>query len=335
MKDLLQQLLDGRDLTATQADRLLVGLTADDTNDVVRAALLVALAAKGETGEELYGMAMAMRRAAVRVPVPDGLAVVDTCGTGGDGSGSFNVSTAAAIVVAAAGVPVVKHGNRSVSSKCGSADVLEAMGVPLATSPYEARAQLVDTGFTFLFAPAFHPATAAVSPVRRQLGVRTAFNLLGPLSNPAAPRFQLVGAYSAGAARKLAAALSRMPITRAFVVHGMPSWDEATPCGPFLKLDVHPGKVDEAFVDPQMLYDMPRAAPEALAGGDAETNARIMSDLFSGVRSPVRDAVVLNAALVFELVGRAAGPEEARALAEDVIDGGRVTWFLARVGSRS
>lgn len=331
MKVLLEQLLQGQDLSTADAGRLLTALTSPDVSEAMKAGLLVALRAKGETGAELAGMALAMRRAAVQVQVPSDIDVVDTCGTGGDGSGSFNVSTAAALLVAAAGVPVVKHGNRSVSSKCGSADVLELLGVKLAGDPVQARRQLIDHQFTFLFAPAFHPATAAVVPVRRALGVRTAFNLLGPLTNPAWPRFQLVGTYDEASARCMAEALSAMPITRCFVVHGAPSWDEATPCGPFLKLDVRPGAVVETVVDPLTVYGTPRAEPEALAGGDAAVNAALMQQLFSGAPSAIRDAVLLNAALVLELMGRADGPKAAFDMAADVIDSGRATWFLSRL----
>jgi anthranilate phosphoribosyltransferase len=332
---LLERLLAREDLGEDDGARLLGVLTDADVPDALKAGLLVALRAKGETGTELRGMALAMRRAAVPVPLPAGLHAVDTCGTGGDGRGSFNVSTAAALVVAAAGVPVVKHGNRSVSSRSGSADLLDALGVRLAATPHDALRQLAALGFTFLFAPAFHPATAAVMPARRALGVRTAFNLLGPLTNPAAPAVQLVGAFSATAARCLADALSGMPIARAVVVHGDGGWDEATPCGRFLRLDVTPGRVDEAEVDPHDAYGVPRATEAELAGGDAADNAARLRSIVGGERSAVRDAVLINAALALEVAGAAPDPASAFALAAAALDDGRAAALLDGLVERS
>ena len=334
MRALLEQLMDRRDLAESQAAELLQGLISADVPDVMKGAVLAALRTKGETGTELRGLAMAMRALAVAVVLPDGMPALDTCGTGGDGSGSFNVSTAAALLVASMGVPVVKHGNRSVSSRCGSADVVESLGVALRADAAHARAQLTDHGFAFLFAPNFHPATAAVGAVRRSLGVRTTFNLLGPLTNPAAPPYQLVGAASADIARKLADALSGMPITRAFVVHGAPAWDEATPFGPFLVIDVRPGVVSEALIDPFVACGVPRAHEDALAGGDAAHNATMMHHVFRGAPGPVRDAVLLNAGLALELVGRVASLREGFHAAADAIDSGLATRFLAQVGPR-
>lgn len=332
MRALLEQLLERRDLAESQAAELLAGLISPDVPDVVKGAVLAALRTKGETGTELRGLAMAMRAVAVPVVLPSGLGALDTCGTGGDGSGSFNVSTAAALLVASMGVPVVKHGNRSVSSRCGSADVVEALGVSLAADADAARAQLTRHGFAFLFAPHFHPATAAVGAVRRSLGVRTTFNLLGPLTNPAAPPFQLVGAASAEIARKLADALSGMPITRAFVVHGAPSWDEATPFGPFLVFDVRPGHVSEALIDPFVACGVPRAHEDALAGGDAADNAAQMRTVFGGAPGPVRDAVLLNAGLALQLVGRVDSLRDGFHAAADAIDSGLATRLLEQVG---
>lgn len=331
MKALLNKLFDGEDLDQREAEQLLGAFVDPEVSEAQKGAALGALRAKGETGEELRGLAMAMRRAAVQVRVPDGSPVLDTCGTGGDGSNSVNVSTASAILLAAAGHRVVKHGNRSVSSKSGSADVLEALGVSLATTAEQAVDQLVDTGFTFLYAPAFHPATGAVVPVRRALGVRTAFNLLGPLTNPSWPRHQLVGAFSVDAARTMAEALSGMPIERCFVVHGAPHCDEATPCGPFMRFDVRPGVVEEREIDPMFTYGLKRCALSDLEGGDAQLNAKLLMEVFSGARGAMRDAILLNTALVFELVDGDV-PEDAIARAADVIDSGRATWFLSRLG---
>jgi anthranilate phosphoribosyltransferase len=334
MKHILETLLDGTDLDEAEAGAMLNGMTSTSVSDAMKGAVLAAMRVKGPTGAELRGMAMAMRAAAVSVAVPAEMLTVDTCGTGGDGSHSFNISTGAALVVAAAGVKVVKHGNRSVSSKCGSADLLERVGVDLAGDADQAVRQLEQIGFTFLFAPAFHPAMKAVMPVRRALGVRTVFNILGPLSNPAAPRHQLVGAFSADAARVMAQALSGMPITRCFVVHGAPACDEATPCGPFLLLDVRPGQVIEQEIDPLVTYGVSRCTPEALGGGDAVENVGLLHTLMSGAPGAIRDAVLLNAALTLELVGAAGSPQEAFALAADVLDSGRGAAFLARLDPR-
>lgn len=332
MKALLTELIAGRDLDESRAAELLGVLTSEDVPEATKGALLAAHAAKGPTGPELRGLARGMREAAVPVEVPaDGAPLVDTCGTGGDGSDSFNVSTATSILAAAAGCRVVKHGNRSVSSRSGSADVLEALGLTLAADADTARSQLAGLGYTFLFAPNFHPAMKAVVPVRRALGVRTAFNLLGPLSNPAAPPFQLLGAYSPEAARLLADALSGLPIERAFVVHGDPGWDEATPCGPFLRLEVRPGSVTELEVDPRFTYGLKRRDPAELAGGDAAHNARMMEALMHGTPGAVRDAVVLNTALVLELAGVVDTPKQGREAAEAALDDGRGAWFLDRL----
>jgi len=330
---MLERLLAGGDLTQDEAGGLMNALIAPEVAETMKAGLLVALRAKGETAAEVRGMALAMRQAARRLPAEADGPLVDTCGTGGDGSHSFNVSTATALLSAASGARVVKHGNRSVSSQCGSADVLEALGVRLPSDPASAAAALRMHGFTFLFAPLFHPAMKAVVPVRRSLGVRTVFNVLGPLTNPASPGHQLVGAFSEEAAVLMAETLSGLPVERAFVVHGAPGWDEATPVGPFLLLEVTPGRVERRTMDPGD-YGLPRCAPEDLAGGDASHNAGLLRAVFAGERNAIRDAVVLNTALVLQLVGAAAAPRDAADLAAGAIDDGRAQRTLDRlVGS--
>jgi anthranilate phosphoribosyltransferase len=263
-----------------------------------------------------------MRGLARRPHIPAGSPIVDTVGTGGDGSGSLNLSTGAALVVAACGQRVVKHGNRAVSSRCGSADVLEALGTPVGLDEEEAGECLQQTGFTFLFAPYYHPAMKALAPVRRALGVRTVFNLLGPITNPAEPRFQLVGAYSPAAAQLLAETIAGLPIERAFVVHGEPGWDEATPVGTFLLYDVRPGQVTREVRDPAD-YGLPRCGATQLTGGDAAENSRRLRQVFAGERGAHRDAVVLGASLVLELMGAVGAPREVAAVAEAAIDDGR------------
>src|SRR5208283_4334180 len=236
-------LLAGRDLTEAEAGALLEVLTADDLSPPMAGALLCALRAKGVTAAEVRGFAAAMRALARKPAFAAGPDAIDIVGTGGDASGSLNLSTGAALLAAACGLPVVKHGNRGISSRSGSADLIEALGLTLPLDEVDAADCFLATGFTFLFAPYFHPAMKAVAPIRAALGIRTVFNLLGPLTNPAAPRFLLIGAYDAAAAELMAGTLAGMPVQRAWVVHGAAGWDEATPIGPFLAFDVANGVV--------------------------------------------------------------------------------------------
>jgi anthranilate phosphoribosyltransferase len=259
-QDLVERVLDGQNFSVDEAGALLAILT--DVNEVpeLKGALLGAMRARGESAEEVRGLALAMRAMATPLPRDAGATVVDTCGTGGDGSQSLNISTGAALLAAACGLRVAKHGNRSVSSRSGSADVLEQLGIPVDLAPEIAADRLAHDRFAFLFAPHYHPATGGVVPVRRALASRTVFNVLGPLTNPAAPEFQLIGAWSEPVATLMADALTGMPQRRAFVVHGEPGWDEATPCGKFLRLDVREGKVHREMIDPRE-SGIPRCRP--------------------------------------------------------------------------
>lgn len=327
----LEQLLAGQDLGEAQAAALMHVLADEQTPPAVAAALLVALRIKGETAAELRGLATTMRALARRFDPGAAVATADVVGTGGDASGSLNLSTGAALVAAAAGVPIVKHGNRSVSSKSGSADVLEALGIHLPATPATAQAQFDATQFSFLFAPNFHPAMKAIAPVRRALGIRTVFNLLGPLTNPAAPPFGLIGACDLPTARLLADALAGMPIQRAFVVHGEPGWDEATPVGPFVVFDVRPGVVRRVRRDPAH-YGIPRCTAADLAGGDAAANARAIEAVLLGKdQGPHRDALLLGAGLVLDLVGRARGLRRGIEMAQRALDSGEGARLLARL----
>lgn len=321
MRQVLDDLLWGTDLTTDQAEALVHQLTGGEVEPAMAGAILAALRAKGETPEEVRGFAMAMRALATD-PEIDVSGAVDVVGTGGDGSGSLNLSTGSALVTAASGVPVVKHGNRSMTSRSGSADVLEEMGLPMPLDEDQARRLFEATGFTFLYAPYFHPAMAAVGPVRRALGVRTVFNILGPLTNPAAPRQMVIGAFDPAAARLMAGALSGLDIERAFVVHGAGGWDEPSPLGEFLLFDVRPGAVQEETRRPADL-GISECLPDDLAGGTPSHNARRLLDVFEGEHSAHRDAVVLGAALALEVTGRAGGPVEAVELAGSSIDEGR------------
>ena len=300
---LLDSLLNGESLTEPEAYALMHKLADGELPAALAGALLAGLRAKGETADEVRGFATAMRELAVHPSIPDGAPTVDTVGTGGDGSGSLNLSTGTGLLAAASGSRVVKHGNRSVSSRSGSADMLESLGMPLPLHEAEAVDCLEATGFTFLFAPAYHPAMKAVVPIRGALSVRTVFNILGPLTNPAAPPFQLIGAYSKEAAKLMADTLSGMPLLRAFVVHGEPGWDEATPCGEFTLFDVRPGHVIEERRDPAN-FGIARCEPKDLAGGDAQFNAKALEGVLSGEdKGPHRDALTLGVGLVLELTG--------------------------------
>jgi len=329
---LISRVLDGERLGESEAESLLATLADDALPPAVAGAVLAALRVRGETAAELRGFARAMRRLALRPDLPEGLPALDIVGTGGDGSGSLNLSTGAALLAAAAGAPVVKHGNRAVSGRCGSADVLEALGLPLPLDERSAARCLDACGFTFLFAPHYHPAAAALARVRRALGVRTIFNLLGPLTNPAAPPYAVIGACTPAAAALLAEALSGLPIERAYVVHGAGGWDEPTPVGPFLVFDVRPGRVTRALREPGE-WGLPPCRPEDLAGTDAAGNAARMSAALAGERGAHRDALVLGAALGLEAAGRAASPRAAREAAEQAIDGGAAARLVERIAA--
>jgi len=333
MNQILDQLLDGQSLTVQQAHELLIALTAPDLPPALAGALLAALRAKGVTAEELRGFAGAMRAQARRPQLPAGGPTVDIVGTGGDKSGSLNISTGAALLTAACGQRVIKHGNRSISSKSGSADVLEHLGIRLPLDEQRAGECLAATGFTFLFAPHYHPAMKNIGPVRQALGVRTVFNILGPLSNPAEPDFHVIGAFNVATAELMAEALSGMPLKRAFVVHGAGGWDEPTPIGPFELFDVTPGKVSRGLRDPAE-FGLSRCGADALAGGDAAFNARALQAALSGAdHGAHRDALLLGTALALEVMGVAATPREAVAQAAAGIDSGAAARLLQKLAA--
>jgi len=315
----LEQLLDGRDMSYTEAADLLAMLTAPDLAPAMAGALLAALRAKGVSAEELRGFAGAMHRLSRKPALPENLKMdaIDIVGTGGDASGSLNLSTGAALLTAACGLPVIKHGNRGISSRCGSADLIEALGITLPLDEVAAAGCFAATGFTFLFAPYFHPAMKALAPIRAALGIRTVFNMLGPLTNPGAPCFLLIGAYDAATAELMAGTLAGMQVRRAWVVHGAAGWDEATPIGPFLAFDVAGTEIRQLEVDPED-FGIARCRSSELLGGDARTNFTAMLDVFEGRdRGPHRDALVLQCGIALNIAGRAqsiaAGIDAARA----------------------
>lgn len=331
-KATLNALLNRDDLSESAAGDLMRLLTDEELPQAMSAGLLIALRAKGETAAEVRGFAKAMRELARGTELPAGMTVAaDVVGTGGDGSGSVNISTGTGLLTAACGVPVVKHGNRSVSSKSGSSDVLEALGVPLPDGPEAAMRCLEACGFTFLFAPFFHPAMKAIAPVRGAMGVRTVFNILGPLTNPAKPPYNLIGAFDVPTAKLMADTLAGMDIERAFVIHGEPGWDEATPCGSFTIFDAHGGQVTESRRDPAD-YGVARCAPSDLTGGDAQYNARALEAVLAGDdKGAHRDALVLGTALVLELTGVAADFAAGIERANAAIDDGSAGSVLARL----
>ena len=314
--DLLEKVIAGNDLSEEESASFLRGMASGDLPAPLAGGLLVALGSKGEVASEIRGFAKAMRELAIRPPVPEGEPYVDIVGTGGDGSGSLNLSTGSALLAAACGAKVLKHGNRSISSRSGSADVLKALGLPMPLDEQQTVACLEASGFTFLFAPHYHPAMKNIAPVRIALGVRTMFNILGPLANPARPPFHVIGAFSEPMAELMAHTLSGMDGERSLVVHGAPSWDEPTPIGPFLCFDVRPGSVERTVRDPAD-YGLSRCVPQDLEGGTPEENAtRLRAALSGGDTAAHRDALALGAALALELTGvvtdAEAGVERAR-----------------------
>jgi len=325
---MLNRLLDGISLSEKEAYELMISMATENLLPSLSGALLAGLRAKGETANEIRGFARGMRDLAIHPQIPKGTPTLDTVGTGGDGSGSLNLSTGTGLLAAAYGIRVVKHGNRSISSRSGSADMLEKIGMRLPTNEKKAIAALNHLGFTFLFSPAFHPAMKAIMPVRNALGVRTVFNMLGPLSNPATPPFQLIGAYSKKAAKLMAETLSGLPIQRAFVVHGAPSWDEATPIGEFHLYDVEPGKVSATIRQPED-YGLNRCSAKDLLGKDAAYNAKALELVFSGDdKGAHHDALLMGASLVLELMKKVKNPKEGVQAAKKILDNGKALAFL-------
>jgi anthranilate phosphoribosyltransferase len=323
----LAVVVEGRTLDV-EAARLAMGSVMDgEATPAQLAALLVALRMRGETVDELAGFATAMRERVLRVEAPAG--TIDVVGTGGDGSGTFNISTTSALVVAAAGVPVAKHGNRAITSQSGAADVLEALGIRVDHTAESAAADLRELGFAFLFAPGFHPAMRHAGPTRREIGVRTAFNLLGPLTNPAGARRALLGVGDAAAAPRIAEVAQRLGTERTLVVHGA-GVDELPLDGSGVILDVTPDGIRESRVEPGPL-GLRTAATSELSGGTAAGNAALTVSILEGRGAARRDVVLLNAGAAFVAAGRVESVPEGIALAAETIDGGRALELLDRL----
>jgi anthranilate phosphoribosyltransferase len=326
----LERVVDGETLSRAEARDLIRALMQGEAEDVEIAALLAALRTRGETVEEVTGAAEAMRELAVELPAAPADAI-DTCGTGGDRSDSFNISTVAALVCAGAGVPVAKHGNRAASSKCGSAEVLEALGVNLEVPPEQMARAVREVGMGFLFARACHPAMARVAPIRTKLGIRTLFNRLGPLTNPMRVRRQLVGVADPALVEPTFRALVELGAERAWVVHGADGMDELSISAPTQVLAWEGGTARELSVQPGSV--VPAGRKQDLVGGDAQENARIARAVLGGDSGPQRDVVLLNAAACFCVAGRVARLEDGVALAAETIDAGRAAGALERLVS--
>lgn len=330
MQAYINQLLAHQDLAPEEAEKAMTLLMQGLVSPVKTAAFLIALRSKGERPAEIAGCARAMRALANRVQSSHSV-LVDTCGTGGDGTGSFNISTTAAFVVAGAGVPVAKHGNRSVSSRSGSADVLEALGVQVDPGPDVVARCLEELGIAFFFAPRFHPSMRHAAPVRKALGVRTIFNILGPLTNPAGARHQVLGVYSPELTFVLAEVLLALGSQHALVVHGHGGYDEFSITGPTQVTEIGPGGLRTYYVHPEDL-GLQRGRPEDMAGGSAEENAAIARAVLSGQRGPRRDVVLLNAAAGLLAAGAVRDLAEGVKMAADSIDSGRALRSLEGLG---
>jgi anthranilate phosphoribosyltransferase len=326
---LLEKLLRHEDLTSDEAAAAMDQVMTGTATPPALAGLLAALAMKGERPAELVGFARTMRAHAVTLSAPAG-EVFDTCGTGGDRSGTFNISSAAAIVVAACGVKVAKHGNRSVSSRCGSADVFEQLGVNLAATPAGVERTLHEANIAFFFAPVFHPSMKHAGPTRRELGIRTAFNLLGPLTNPAGATRQIVGVPRPELTETIARALRLLGSTRAWVVHGADGIDEISTTGYTKVAECRDGAVGTFYVHPAD-FGLPKAAPGDLRGGDAAANAEIIRRVLGGETGAPRDIVLLNAGAALFVAGRAKTIVDGIRAAAGAIDSGAARATLDRM----
>lgn len=317
----IQKVVEGFHLTEDEAAAAMQVIMEGEATPAQIGAFITALRIKGETVDEITGCARVMREKAYRIQ-PAAAPLVDTCGTGGDGANTFNISTAAAFVVAAAGAAVAKHGNRSVSSRCGSADVLEALGVRIDLEPRAVQQCIEEVGIGFLFAPRFHESMRHAIGPRRELGIRSVFNVLGPLTNPASAQAQVVGVYDPGLTEPIAHVLGRLGVREAYVVHGLERLDEISISGETQVSHLKDGEVTTFRLRPEDAGLKP-APPEAIRGGDAQENAEIVRSVLQGQRGPKRDVVLLNAAAALVVAGRAQNLREGVAVAAEAIDDGR------------
>lgn len=329
----LRRVVEDREtLSLAEASALMQRILAGEAPEMELATLLGAMAGRGETAAEIAGFAQALRARATTLPLTDTerSTIVDTCGTGGDGSGTFNISTAAALVAAAAGAQVAKHGNRAITSRCGSADVLDALGIPTGLEPAAAADALRRHGFCFLLAPAHHPALKNLMPIRRAIGVRTILHVLGPLLNPAGVRRQVMGVYAGRLVPAVAQAMALLGTTHGIVVHGHQGLDELSLSGPSEVAIVHKESVKLDVIAPDAV-GLTKAPLSELAGGDAEANAAILRAIFTGECGPRRDVVLLNAAAVLVVAGVAKNLASGVAIAAETIDSGAVVRLIGQL----
>jgi len=319
----LKKIIERKDLSETEMSRMITDIFSGEITDAQVGAFMAALATKGETFEELAGAASAMRKKARRVQT-SAKTVVDTCGTGGDGAKTFNISTTAAFVVAGCGVTVAKHGNRSVSSQCGSADLLEALGVKLDTAPEIVEEAVRETGIGFLFAPLYHGAMKYAAKARKEIGLRSIFNMLGPLTNPASANCQLLGVYAPELTEMFAQALRILGVKRAFVVHGHDGLDEISVCAPTRTSELNDGMIRTYDISPEQFFDETAKAGD-LAGGSPSDNAGITKSILNGEKGPKRNIILINASAALVAAGKASNLKEGIALAENSIDSGAAT----------
>ena len=328
-RDQLSSIIGGDDLDQSEMYRMMDTILSGEVTDAQIGAFMAALAAKGETFAELAGAAQAMRKKALRIQVT-APAVVDTCGTGGDGTRSFNISTTTAFVVAGCGVTVAKHGNRSVSSRCGSADLLEILGVRLETAPEIVEEAIGAIGIGFLYAPLYHSAMRYAAGPRKEIGLRSIFNMLGPLTNPAGANCQLLGVYAPELTEMFADALKLLGSRRALVVHGHDGLDEISVCAPTRVAELKDGRIETYDLLPEQYFDEP-ADPASMQGGDPAENADITRRILSGEKGPRRNVVVLNAAAALVAADQAVDIRAGIQQAEDAIDSGAAAGKLAQL----
>jgi anthranilate phosphoribosyltransferase len=322
-KENLSKIIGKKDLNEEQMSQMITDIFSGNITDAQIGAMMAALATKGETFEELAGAARAMRRKALRIQT-SAATVVDTCGTGGDGAHTFNISTTTAFVVAACGVTVAKHGNRSVSSRCGSADLLEALGVKLDTDPEIVEEAVQDIGIGFLFAPLYHSAMKYAAKARKEVGLRSIFNMLGPLTNPAGANCQLLGVYAPELTEMFIHALQLLGAKRSLVVHGHDGLDEISVCAPTRVSELKDGLIRTYDIYPETFFGQ-QAAPENLLGGYPEENAQITRNILNGEKGPKRNVVLINAAAALMAAGLAKDLKEGIQRAETAIDEGAAT----------
>ncbi|OGF61383.1 MAG: anthranilate phosphoribosyltransferase [Candidatus Fischerbacteria bacterium RBG_13_37_8] len=328
LSSFIEKLIRYENLTEFEAYQLISMIMDGQLSNPQIAGILTALLMKGETPDEICGFSRGMKERAIKVK-RNGEKIIDVCGTGADNSNSYNISTLTAFVLAGAGLKVVKHGNRSISSKCGSADIIRALGIAIELNPEQVIKSLHETNFAFLFAPTFHPAMKMVAPVRKELAIKTIFNILGPLTNPADPDYQLVGVYDESKARKIAAFFLKQN-KRAFIIHSKNGWDEATPVCPFILIEVTGEEIIEEVIEPQRI-GFKKYRESDLQGATMEENCCAALEALSGKEGPLKDTIILNAALAFLLVRKATDIIEAVAIARSTIEQGNAITVINKL----